>query len=113
MNDLTWIDPTLLLTAQKNPFPIKQTLNAFFEKFETPLKWINSSEKNVKVNNSSSEFGYILYWINQKLIWQYEEYRVIIINYILANTLNHSLSNIPLLLGLLSNEEINKIKSEI
>lgn len=111
MNDLTWIDPTLLLTAQKNPFPIKQTLNTFFEKFETPLKWINSSEKNVKVNNSSSEFGYILYWINQKLIWQYEEYRVIIINYILANTLNHSLSNIPLLLGLLSNEEINKIKS--
>ena len=111
LNNLTWVDSKFVLDMQKNKSAFQITLNEFFNRFKTPLEWLNSKEKSVKVNNSNSEFGYILYWICQSNIWQIEEYKTVLMDYILSEPFNHSLSNIPKALGLLSDDEIKKIKS--
>ena len=112
MNNLTWVDSEFILNnTSKNNWPHRQTLNVFFDKFKTPLEWLNSEEKTVKINNASSEFGYILYWISKSNIWQFEEYKTVLMDYILSQTTNNSLIYIPRALGLLSDNEITKIKS--
>lgn len=104
-----YLDSTNLDTWTKNAI-INKSMEEFFEKYPTPLDWLNSEKESMKMAYATSELAYILLWCYESNIWEKEEYRDTLIDYFISKKANQLFRNVALYLGLITNTEINKIK---
>ena len=125
-NKLEWIDETKVYDYYETNNNIsclttfKRIMPVFFEKYPSPLDWINDDTKEkitlfncfgINKSDVTNELIYILFWIDESNVLKIKEYKSIIMDYFKDKFLSSYFLSFALYKGFLTKEDIEKIKS--
>ena len=123
ISQLEWIDYTKVYDYFKNDKPslsiFKRIMPMFFEKYPTPLDWLNDDKKENPEHqlgygsNTTNPLIYILFWIYETNVLEIKEYEHVILNYLKGKLLSSYIENFAIYKDLISREDIDKIRDII
>lgn len=122
INQLEWIDYTKVYEYFKDKDSLsifKRIMPMFFEKYPTPLDWLNDDKKENPEHqlgygsNTTNPLIYILFWIYETNVLEIKEYEHIILNYLKGKIHSKYIENFALYKDLISKEDLDKVRDII